>query len=98
MGSESIFSQLTIVYGSSEQINLKVRYSVNTNITGKQTAISGHPWPERPKCRDMARVRGNATLENFFFFFFAVALRPNAGLGLLILEVSRSHTTTHHSR
>ena len=29
---------------------------------------------------------------------FPVALRPNAGHGLLILEVSRSHTTTHHSR
>jgi len=26
-------------------------------------------------------------------FFFSVALRPNAGHGLLILEVSRSHTT-----
>jgi hypothetical protein len=32
------------------------------------------------------------------FFFAAVALRPNAGHGLLILDVSRSHTTTHHSR
>ena len=31
------------------------------------------------------------------FFFFAVAPRPNAGHGLLILDVSRSHTTTHHS-
>jgi len=31
-------------------------------------------------------------------FFSAVALRPNAGHGLLTLEVSRSHTTTHHSR
>jgi hypothetical protein len=30
--------------------------------------------------------------------FFSVALRPNAGHGLLILEISRSHTTTHHSR
>jgi len=30
--------------------------------------------------------------------FFSVALRPNAGHGLLILEVSTSHTTTHHSR
>ena len=28
----------------------------------------------------------------------SVALRPNAGHGLLIHEVSRSHTTTHHSR
>jgi len=27
-----------------------------------------------------------------------VALRPNAGQSLLILEVSRSHTTTYHSR
>ena len=32
------------------------------------------------------------------FFFFSVALRPNAGHSLLILEVSRSHTTSHHSR
>jgi len=31
-------------------------------------------------------------------FFFAVVLRPNACHGLLILEVSRSHTTMHHSR
>ena len=30
--------------------------------------------------------------------FFFVALRPNAAHGLLIHEVSRSHTTTHHSR
>ena len=29
---------------------------------------------------------------------FVLALRPNAGHGLLILDVSRSHTTTHHSR
>jgi len=28
---------------------------------------------------------------------FAVALQPNASHGLLILEVSRSHITTHHS-
>ena len=30
--------------------------------------------------------------------FFAVALRPNAGHSFLILDVSRSHTTSHHSR
>ena len=29
---------------------------------------------------------------------FFMALRPSTGHGLLILEVSRSHTTTHHSR
>ena len=31
-------------------------------------------------------------------WLFSVALRPNAGHGLLILEVSRSHTATHHIR
>jgi len=31
----------------------------------------------------------------FNFFFFLVALQPNAGYGLLIYGVSRSHTTTH---
>jgi hypothetical protein len=31
-------------------------------------------------------------------FFVVVALRPNAGYGLPIHKLSRSHTTTHHSR
>ena len=35
------------------------------------------------------------TTEVIFFF---VALRPNAGHGLLIFEVSRSHTTKHYSQ
>jgi len=30
--------------------------------------------------------------------FLYLALRPKAGQGLLIHEVYRSHTTTHHSR
>ena len=33
----------------------------------------------------------------YFVSFFFVALRPNAGHGLLIREVSKSHTKTHHS-
>jgi len=32
-----------------------------------------------------------------YFIPSPVALRPNAGHGLLILEVSRSYTTTHHN-
>jgi len=48
-------------------------------------------------------ISGSAfTYDNYiscyYFFFFAVALRPNAGHGLLILQDSRSHTTKHHSR
>ena len=34
----------------------------------------------------------------YIFFFLPVALRPNVGYGLLILEVYRSHAMTHHSR
>jgi hypothetical protein len=30
--------------------------------------------------------------------FFPLALQPNAGQGLLMVEVSGSHTMTHHSR
>ena len=33
-----------------------------------------------------------------YYLSFSVALLPNASHGLLILEVSRSHTTTHHNR
>jgi hypothetical protein len=42
-------------------------------------------------------LNGNLYKVSTDIFFF-VALRPNAGHGLLILEVSRSHTTTHLSR
>jgi len=43
-------------------------------------------------CSDIRRLKINLG------WFFHVALCPNAGQGLLILEVSRSHATTHHSR
>ena len=43
------------------------------------------------------RSTGRNTCHSYHLFFF-VALRPNVGHGLLILEVSRSHTMTHHSR
>ena len=43
----------------------------------------------------LVRFLSNSVHFNIIFFF--VALRPNAGHGLLILEVSRSHTMTHHS-
>jgi len=33
-----------------------------------------------------------------FLFYFLVTRPPPVGQGLLIHEVSRSHTSTHHSR
>jgi len=44
--------------------------------------------------------RGTSSISGIFnsHDLFFVTLLPNAGYGLLIHEVSRSHTTTHHSR
>jgi len=36
--------------------------------------------------------------QRIFLFLILMALRPNADLGILIHEVSRSHTTTQHNR
>jgi hypothetical protein len=44
------------------------------------------------------RVNGSFIIVLSNKYFFPVALRPNAGHGLLILEVCRLHTTTHHIR
>ena len=54
------------------------------------------------RCTMFVQIRHHAFLIGqacflFLLFFPPVALRPNAGHGLLILEVRRSHTTTHHS-
>ena len=35
---------------------------------------------------------------DFFYYFFFLAQQPPVGQGLLIKEVSRSHTKTHHNR
>jgi len=35
---------------------------------------------------------------SFIYFFFLLAQQPPVGYGLLNHEVSRSHSTTHHSR
>jgi len=53
-------------------------------------------YSTRDELRGEWRKLHNGELNDLYFF--PVALRPNAGHGLLILEVSRSHTTTHHSR
>jgi hypothetical protein len=43
-------------------------------------------------------VLNTATFLMYTYISFPVALRPNEYHDLLILEVSRSHTTTHHSQ
>jgi len=54
-------------------------------------------FPHLP--RFMTQITLLLGVESLIFQFFSpVALRPNAGHGFHIHEVSRSHTTTHHSR
>jgi len=48
---------------------------------------------KRGSCTDMVFSKG--IMLNHFF---TVALRPNAGHGLLMLEISKLRTTTHHTR
>jgi len=73
---------------------------VGTHLTNRQLVtpnnITNTEWREtlvaarEPTSSEKNRVRTPVS-ERFFF----VALRPSAGHGLLILEVSRLHTTTH---
>jgi len=57
-----------------------------------------------PKCLPSISVQITAVFNDIYIYIYIyiyiplVALRPNAGQGLLILEVSRLHTTTHHSQ
>jgi len=50
------------------------------------------------KCRLIHGEASTCFVAWISAIFFSVALRPNASHCVLILEVSRSHTTTHHSR
>jgi len=51
-------------------------------------------WSQNCVNYPVATIRMFVTIE----FFLPVALRPKAGHDLYSIEVSRSHTTTHHSR
>ena len=46
----------------------------------------------------LVTLSSNHERRKFMLLSFPVASRPNAGQSLLVLEVSRSYTTTHHSR
>jgi len=71
-------------------------YSYTSNSANLFLKISSHRkhnWFTLQKLTNKYYLGKQAGLITIFF----VALRPNVGHGL-ILEVSRSHTTTHHSQ
>ena len=86
--------------------HLSVPYRLAPRAAAQLTLTLVQPLPKQTSAMELTVTsqdlvtRGdvNCFSRNVNSPFFAVALRPNAGHGLLILDVSRSHTTTHHSR
>ena len=81
-----------IHHWTPEPAHLNIKGGNKRAPSTKQAEMRHHP---QSKC-----ARRNFFLFILFilFFIFSVALRPKAGHGLLIHEVSRSRTTTRHSR
>jgi hypothetical protein len=85
---------------------IKTREAENLRyyVTSDFLSYKGHELT--PRCRAILRNLAVPQLVKACLTFYgtrkhilsSVALRPNAGNGLLIIEVSRSHTTTHHIR
>ena len=75
-------------------INSRMRWAGHVARMGKRAdlyrILVGRPEGKGPLGNPRRRRENNIT--------FFVALRPNAGHDLLILEVSRSHSTTHYFR
>jgi len=62
---------------------------------GFEPTISAGEWPQTYALDCAATGTG---IHNIYTVFFSVVMRPDTGYGLLILEVSRSHSTMHHSQ
>jgi hypothetical protein len=75
----------------------EIKWDCNVEERKRRT---GRRKAERERERETdikVRIEINLTLI-IILNFFSVALRPDAGHGLLILEVSKSHPTTYHGR
>jgi len=99
-----IHHQICQVYGDNAMSGGMVRKWVRMFNEGREN-LHDEAQSERPslvnddlvrKVNERVRDDRRFTISDLILFF--LALRPNAGHGPLILEVSRSHTTTHHSR
>ena len=75
------------------------KHDITIETNNKIPFAQSHRRLKRILLKEIAHfVWRDRLMELQLTLFFCVALRPNAGHGLLILVVSRSHTTTHHSQ
>ena len=82
---------VVLMYVQSEEIQNR-----GSNLT---CPFSGHVLSLSCIINIINRTRGLSQDTHFFVSdFFPVSPLPNAGHDLLILKVSRSHTTAHHNR
>ena len=94
-----LLSQLTWLYSLQSEINKLSTALQNMGLNAKKEP-TGCRLP-MPPVRDIWIARHHHHHHHIIIIIiclFYVTLRPNAGHGLLINEVPRSHTTTHHSR
>jgi hypothetical protein len=70
----------------------------NNNISSLVTSDNGQYPKYQSNLLNHTVVKTHEFELTNFDIFFSVALRPHAGHGFIILEVSRTHTTTHHTR
>ena len=80
-------------HGKAINLNLFVVTNKSTLSLNIGYNTNAYVISSRPRCMVVPKV-----LNWFRFIFLFLAQQPPVGQGLLIHEVSRSHTTTHHSR
>jgi len=86
-----------MISSSQRPLSDNTQHSQQTDIHALG-GIRTHNFSRRVASELRLRPRVHWDRQIKLYIFFLVALRPNADHGLLILEVSRSHTTTHYSR
>jgi len=84
------------VRNQNRALKIRRKISIQLALWIESLAVSMYWCVYAAHCLSLITVTVLVTHKSKLFFL--VALRPNAGHGLTILEVSRSHTTTHYSQ
>ena len=87
-------NRLFVLYSASNPVR---RGKVSQGLRRRGVTLTSHLHVKK-KVQKAPNYSRAAVYLHATYFFPPVALRPNTGHGLLILEVSRSHTTMYQNR